>query len=208
MVGSETSGAPEAELADRLYLEAIEAFESGGPKAALVPLQRAVETDSSHADAHHALGICFAELDDFAAMTRHFLRTRELDEADDARNVVGEADDLEFIEKVAVAVLAELPEQFRERLHNVPIVLETRPHAGIVAEGFDPRALGLFEGQTDAEAEIVATAPTRIVLYTSNLLCEFHDDEELAEEIEVTILHEIGHFFGLDEDEVAALGLE
>ena len=37
-------------------------------------------------------------------------------------------------------------EQFRKLLHGVPIVLEPRPHPDLVAEGFDPRSLGLFEG--------------------------------------------------------------
>jgi predicted Zn-dependent protease with MMP-like domain len=46
------------------------------------------------------------------------------------------------------------------------------------------------------------------VLFWANLLASGDDDELLAEQVEVTILHEIAHFFGLDEDEIVRLGLE
>ena len=51
-------------------------------------------------------------------------------------------------------------------------------------------------------------APTRIVLFWTNLLDVADDDDSLAEEVETTVLHEIAHYFGLDEEQVAALGLE
>ena len=54
-----------------------------------------------------------------------------------------------------------------------------------------------------------ATAPTRIVLYAANLAAyvDPDDEQELAREVEITLLHEIGHYFGLGEAEVEALGL-
>ena len=55
--------------------------------------------------------------------------------------------------------------------------------------------------------EFAADRPTRIDLFTANLLASFPDSQRLDEEIEITLLHEIGHYFGLDEDEVEALGL-
>jgi predicted Zn-dependent protease with MMP-like domain len=92
----------------------------------------------------------------------------------------------------------------------VPIVLEPRPHPDLVREGFDPRSLGLFEGLEHGrlEAGEAAVAPTRIVLYYANMLADFPEHDELADEIEITILHEVGHFFGLDEDDLERLGLE
>mgnify|MGYP005813335487 CR=1 FL=1 len=50
-------------------------------------------------------------------------------------------------------------------------------------------------------------APTRIVLFTSNLLASFADDD-LEEQVEITVLHEVGHYFGLDENDMVRLGLE
>ena len=82
--------------------------------------------------------------------------------------------------------------------------------AGIIEEGFDPRALGLFEGPDDFGQRSVHAPPTpsRIVLFYMNLEASFPERDALAEEIEVTILHELGHYFGLDEDDVERLGLE
>jgi predicted Zn-dependent protease with MMP-like domain len=102
-------------------------------------------------------------------------------------------------------------------MQDVPVALEPRPNQGLVADGFDPRALGLFEGIDDQGQRSVGDMmgergdllrPTRIVLFYANLLATCASGEELAKEVVVTVLHEIGHFFGLDEDGVAALGLE
>ena len=77
--------------------------------------------------------------------------------------------------------------------------------AALVADGFDPRALGLFEGPTEGTTDV--PMPTRIVLYAANLLAEFPEEPELSEQIEVTVLHEVGHFFNLDEEQLERLGL-
>ena len=134
----------------------------------------------------------------------------QLDSAADAADELETSEALDHITEVAESVLESLPEEFRSPLRNVPIVLESRPHPEVVKEGFDPRALGLFEGTeqaNSADLEMPVTSPTRIVLFTANLLASFPERERLEEEIEVTLLHEIGHYFGLDEDQVDALGL-
>jgi predicted Zn-dependent protease with MMP-like domain len=46
------------------------------------------------------------------------------------------------------------------------------------------------------------------VLYTANLLADSLDDEELKIEVETTVLHEVGHYFGLDEEDLERLGLD
>ncbi len=82
--------------------------------------------------------------------------------------------------------------------------LEPRPSEELVREGFDPRAYGIFEGNMHDED---APVPTCITLFTHNLLADF-DDDELEEQLEITILHEVGHYFGLDEDDMERLGLD
>lgn len=177
--------------------------------AAREHLRAAIAADAKHADARWALARVHEELGDRAEMIEHDLVVLRLDNAADRRDGRGVPGDLDVIERAAEEVVAELPEDFAERLGNVPIVLEPRPSAGIVAEGFDPRALGLFEGADDRaqRSHELDVRPTRIVLFYANLLATCPDDETLREQVEVTILHEIGHFFGLDEDEVDALGL-
>ena len=179
-----------------------------GPTAGRPWLERAVALEPDFADAHHALGWIAEELGDNAAVRIHFLRVLALDAGADEEDGIGTAEQLDFIEEVAAEVLGALPDEFRQRLANVPVVLEDRPSGGLVASGFDPRALGLFEGLEDRQRDELHFAPTRIVLYFANLLASFPDDADLEEQIEVTVLHEVGHFFGLDEDDVARLGLE
>jgi predicted Zn-dependent protease with MMP-like domain len=193
---------------DVFHAQAMIAWEKAGPAAARPFLERAVAAAPEHADARHALGIVCEAVEDFDGMVEQFLAVRELDTRADRKAGVGSKSELDFIERVAEEVLEGVPEEFAERLRGVPIVLEPRPSQGIVAEGFDPRAFGLFEGLEDGQSDGLALAPTRIVLFCSNLLTAFPDDDDLAEQIEITILHEVGHFFGLDEDGVARLGLE
>jgi predicted Zn-dependent protease with MMP-like domain len=196
--------------AEVVYLQGQIAWHEDGPKAARPFLERAVQTDPDFADAHHALGLVLEVLGDKDTMVAHNLEVLRLDTKIDAHGAIGTPEDLELIEAEAERVLHHLPERFRDRLENVPVVLEPRPSRAIVAEGFDPRALGMFEGagDRDKQAGEVETAPTRVVLFFANLLASFPDDEDLALQVEVTILHELAHFFGLDEDEVAGLGLE
>lgn len=173
-------------------------------------LEHAVRLDPDFADARHALGALFETRGNFRGMVREWTAVLRLDSAADGAEGDTPAEALDHITQVAEAVLKELPAQFREALARVPIVLESRPHPAMVEEGFDPRALGLFEGTEQANSgdiELAVDRPTRIVLFTANLLASFPDPERLDEEIEVTLLHEIGHYFDLDEGEVEALGL-
>ncbi len=181
-----------------------------GPEAAETHYRRAVTLAPEFADARYALGEILGLLGEEQAMVAENLEVRRLDTEADIGEGVGTPEDQRFIAQVAEDVLAAIPEEFRDRLNNVPVVLEARPSEALVREGFDPRALGLFEGADDLGQRSSATqdAPTRIVLFFANLLASFPDEDALREEIEVTILHEIGHFFGLDEQDMERLGLE
>ncbi len=193
--------------AERLYARAL--FEwarwGPGPKARRY-LEQSIAAAPEFSDARHALGRLAEATGDFDTQRAQWLEVLRLDEAEERPERASE--ELDAIEAIAERVLADIPEGFRERLHHVAVVLEPRPHRALVEEGFDPRALGLFEGHEDAMRHEAVGSPTRVVLFYDNLLDSFGDDEaRLEEEIETTLLHEIGHFFGLDEDGVAALGL-
>ena len=198
-----------AETADHpevLYAEARLAWLVHGPEVARPLLERVVEVDDHHADAHYDLA-CFAEqAGDRAGMVRRFLRVRALDAASDKESGIGEREHFDHIERVAREVLDGLPSMFASRLSHVPVLIERRPNRELVQDGFDPRAFGLFEGPMDSMRD--AVAPTRIVLFACNLLAAFPEEPDLSEQIEVTLLHEIGHFFGLDEDRLSELGLD
>lgn len=181
-----------------------------GPEAAETHYRRAIALAPDFADARYALGEVLGLLGEEQAMIAENLEVLRLDTQADIGEGIGTREDQRFIAQVAEDVLAAIPEEFRARLTNVPVVLEARPSQAIVREGFDPRALGLFEGQGDVgqRSGTPHVAPTRIVLFYANLLASFPDEDALREEIEVTILHEVGHFFGLDEEDMERLGLE
>lgn len=189
-----------------VYAEARLVREEDGDDAAQPLLERVVELDDTHADAHHDLALAAEARDDRKAMIEHFQRVRVLDAKRDRDAGLGSAHELAHIERVARNVLAGLPPPWGERLADVPVVLERHPSKDVVAEGFDPRSIGLFEGRTHGDED--TPAPSRIVLYTCNLLAEFPKEPELSQEIEITLLHEIGHYFGLEEEDMERLGLD
>lgn len=115
-----------------------------------------------------------------------------------------------FEEAVREAVAA-VPAELQPCLEGVVVEVESRPSAEVVAdlELDDPtELLGLYMGTplTERHVESPPMMPDRIVIYQQNLeqLCESRT--ELVEEIRLTVLHEIGHHFGLDEDRLDELG--
>lgn len=99
-------------------------------------------------------------------------------------------------------VLAALPEKIRAHVEAVPIFCEPFPDAADRASGIEPDTLGYFdEGSPD-------TPTPRIRLWLENLWDEAEGDERtFRDEVRVTLLHEIGHLLGWDEDDVDARGL-
>jgi predicted Zn-dependent protease with MMP-like domain len=97
-------------------------------------------------------------------------------------------------------------------LHNLEIVVEKRPSAGLLrAEGLDPRQdtlYGLYQGVPlpDRSAFDPPILPDKITIFSEPLLEDFPDPEELREQIRLTVLHEIAHYFGMDEEEIEDLG--
>jgi predicted Zn-dependent protease with MMP-like domain len=194
-----------AEDPDVRYGRALIAQETGEVEMAMSELKLALEADPDFADAHYALALLFEELEDQPSAVHHFLRTRALDARLDKERSLDGPEDIERIERVARETLEGLPREFAERLRHVPILLEPRPSGPLVETGFDPRAFGLFDGPEHGQGDI--PAPTRIVLYTSNLLANFAD-EELDQQVETTVMHEVGHYFGLSEEDMVRLGLD
>jgi predicted Zn-dependent protease with MMP-like domain len=116
------------------------------------------------------------------------------------------------IRKAVARVIDKLPKEFREQLRNVEIVVETRPSNDLLrAEGLDPREdtlYGIYQGVPlpDRSALDPPLLPDKITIFAEPLLEDFPDPDELREEIRLTVLHEIAHYFGMDEDEIEDLG--
>lgn len=108
--------------------------------------------------------------------------------------------------------LTEVPDEFQPYLENVVIEVRGRPDRALMREHDIPDdVLGFYVGVPLEDKGIDALPlplPDRILIFRDNLceMCESWD--ELVDEIRITVLHEIGHHFGLDEDRLEELGYE
>lgn len=108
------------------------------------------------------------------------------------------------------AMQRRLPPDLRALARGVAVHYEHLPHADVVAGGFEPDILGLFTGRAHG-TELSQSDPTppQILLYLDNLWDVSEGDEEIfRDEVRLTYLHELGHYLGWDEDEIAARGLD
>lgn len=176
------------------------------PTAALKWIETARKADPEiEADALHVLGRVHELTDDRAAMIAAWQKVRTLDLAAPPGPVATTEDD---IERITLATLAELPDHIRERLEKVPILIDELPSEDVVNDGYDPRSLGLFSGVPMPDDGHAQPVVTNIHLYKRNLERVAEDEEHLAYEIRITVLHETAHYFGLDEDDLEKLGLD
>ena len=106
------------------------------------------------------------------------------------------------------ATLTALPKPLRVRAGGLPVTFERRPNAGLQADGIELDTLGLFTGAEFAEEGNVPLPP-QIILFLENLR-DFAEGDEVIfrEEVRTSFLHELGHYLGLDEDELTERGLE
>jgi len=106
------------------------------------------------------------------------------------------------------ATLGALPKPLQERAEKLPVTFERRPNAGLQADGIELDTLGLFTGAEFVDEEHVPLPP-QIILFLENLWDFAAGDEVIyRDEVRTTLLHELGHYLGLDEDELIKRGLE
>lgn len=119
---------------------------------------------------------------------------------------------LERIAKTEVEALRlQLPREMARPAADVPVVYLPRPTKAMVRDdGVDPDLLGLFVGPNCAEGvESGDPLPPEILLFLENLWDYADGDEEIfREEVRVTYYHELGHYLGLEEDDLEDRGLE
>ena len=114
----------------------------------------------------------------------------------------------ELATKEIEATLAELPKPLADRAAKLPVTFEPRPNQELQIEGIAADTLGLFTGAEFVDEEMIPMPP-QIILFLENLWEFAESSEEIfCEEIHTTFLHELGHYFGLDEDELTERGLE
>ena len=109
--------------------------------------------------------------------------------------------------------LSELPPMFHDALANVAVVVEEWPSDDLLEElGIPPddTLYGFYHGVPLPERSVQDSGllPDMISVYRGPLVEDFQDRSELCRQIRITLLHEIGHYFGMDEEELSRLGYE
>lgn len=109
--------------------------------------------------------------------------------------------------------LDSLPQRFRERVHNVAVLVEDyppqqrRPRRRPRPRSLPPAralTLGVFVGVPATRKSVfdLPTGPDHIVLYQKNIEAVCRSDGEIREQVRLTVIHELGHYFGLDEEQL------
>jgi predicted Zn-dependent protease with MMP-like domain len=173
---------------------------------------RALRADDGHAEAYYLRALLRERRGDARGARRDYRRAHALDPQGFPMPLTL---DESTIEAVVTDVLLSLHPAIRTYLAQVVFLLEDVPSADLCLE-FDPPAppaelLGVFSGATMAEQRAIDSwggLPASITLFRRNLERIAWDRDRLLEELRITVFHEVGHFLGLDEDDLRERGLD
>ncbi len=121
----------------------------------------------------------------------------------------------EFTELVAEA-LDSLPKEFRRRMKNVAVLVEDVPAEQLERSAAprprsQPRTLilGQFIGSPATVKSFfdVVSGPDHVILYQKNIEAVCRTDDEIREQVRITVMHEVGHYFGMSEEQLRDAGL-
>jgi predicted Zn-dependent protease with MMP-like domain len=113
-------------------------------------------------------------------------------------------------EQLVAEALASIPRRFRKAMQNVAIVVEDEPAPDLLAEmEIEPpdTLLGLYQGTplTERTSAYGNVLPDRVLIFQGPHERAAEDDDDLVVAIGETLIHEIGHYFGLSEEEIEAI---
>ena len=108
----------------------------------------------------------------------------------------------EEFERLVDAALDGIPDEIAGLIRNVVVLVEDDPPPD------DPELLGLYDGValTERTGEPALELPDRIFVYRRPLLAWCDDEAQLAEEVRITVVHEVAHHFGVDDERLHELG--
>src|SRR5215475_7323856 len=196
---------------DALHEKGVALFDLSRFNDAKAVLQKALGIQPDDAYTHQMLGLTLEQLGDNRAAEAELSRAHELAPSDLTRPVV--VPPAEF-QKEVDAVVASLPAARQARVRAIKIEIADLPDPidlAAVTPPFPPTILGLYRGPVGRAAELPlqpGDEPVSIVLYRKNLARAVKSRSELTEQIRDTLLHEIGHLEGLDEDDLRRRGME
>jgi len=195
---------------DALHEKGVALFDLSKFAEAKVVLARAITIQPDDAYSHQMMGLTLEQLGDTPGGDRELRRAVELAPTELSAPVLISTED--FRAEVD-AVIAKLPADRRARVRSIRVdVVDLPDPADLAAVNppFPPTILGLYRGPV-GKVHVVPAAegePPSIVLYRKNLARAVKTRAELSEQIRDTLLHEIGHLEGLDEDDLRRRGME
>jgi len=169
----------------------------------------AVRSDGGLPHGHWALALCLERRGLFDEAEHEFSRAVRL-APDDFYPPVRFSK--EEFERHLRAAIDALPERFRKHLDDVTLTVDDLPSLSVLTADeppLDPELLGLFVGVPRSEHSVFSPGgelPPRILLFKRNLERAAQDEDELRDEIGVTVRHELAHYLGLEEDEIEQAG--
>ncbi len=108
----------------------------------------------------------------------------------------------ERFEELVDSALEEIPQQLFDLVENCALIIEEEPPEEL------GDVLGFYDGTplSDRTSQYSGVLPDRILIFRGPLLRLVDSEEELIEEVRITVLHEVAHFFGIDDHELDDLG--
>jgi Flp pilus assembly protein TadD/predicted Zn-dependent protease with MMP-like domain len=196
---------------DALHEKGVALFDLSRFADAKAALTRALVIQPDDAYTHQMLGLTLEQLGDAKAADAALARALQLAPAELSAPVLIAASEFQ---KEIDAIVSSLPAERQARVKQIRIEISDLPDAidlAAVKPPFPPTILGLYRGPVGHAVELPPApgeeAPS-IVLYRKNLARAVKTRSELSEQIRDTLLHEIGHLEGLDEDDLRRRGME
>jgi predicted Zn-dependent protease with MMP-like domain len=184
-------------------LEARVHLARGDSKEALVASERAVHLDPRDAASRHMRGIVLTTLGRLKDADRAFEQAVDLDPETYFKPYRLRRKDFD---RAVEQALLSLPEEFRRHLANVEVAVEDVPQSGTLEDETSYDLLGLYRGRTIlTDPWGLPDLPDQILLFQRNIENVSPDRLALLREVRDTILHEVGHHLGFDEERLQAI---
>lgn len=195
---------------DALHERGVALFDLSRFADARVAFGKALVIQPEDAYTHQMMGLTLEQLGDSAAADKELTRAVELAPGEISKPVL--ITEAEFWGEVH-AVVDALPPERRARVRSIQLQVVDFPDPAdlsAVKPPFPPTILGLYRGPVGraANAHAIESERPSIVLYRKNLARAVKSRAELSEQIRDTLLHEIGHLEGFDEDDLRRRGME
>jgi Flp pilus assembly protein TadD/predicted Zn-dependent protease with MMP-like domain len=196
--------------ADVAYERGVALFELCRFDDAEKAFRRALTLSPDDAWSLHQLGLLAERKGDAVRGAKLLARAHDLAPEDFPKDL---AVDEETFRRDVKSAIAALPDEEKRALSGVPVEIQDLPDVDdllAVEPPLSPTILGLFRGPAEDEPCTAADGPRcrAIVFYRKNLIRFAHDRGELERQVSVTLLHELGHLHGEDDDQLRARGLE